>query len=61
MKNVLLSSALLLLLCEATIAQQSEKKPAECPMGFTSKSAPVVEPYTKANTNENWWPNQLNL
>jgi catalase-peroxidase len=61
MKNVLLSTALLLLICEATMAQKSEKKPAECPMGYTSKSAPVVETTLKGKTNENWWPNQLNL
>jgi catalase-peroxidase len=59
MKNLLLIPALLL--CGATNAQKMEKKSGECPMGHTAKSTTVGETTTNAASNENWWPNKLNL
>jgi catalase-peroxidase len=59
MKNLLLIPALLL--CGATNAQKMEKKSGECPMGHTAKSTTVAETTTNAASNENWWPNKLNL
>ncbi len=59
MKNLLLIPALLL--CGATNAQKMEKKSGECPMGHTAKSTKVGETTTNAASNENWWPNKLNL
>jgi hypothetical protein len=59
MKNVLVISALLL--CGATNAQKMEKKSGECPMGHSAKSSTVVGSTTNVASNENWWPNKLNL
>jgi catalase-peroxidase len=54
MKNVFLISALLI--CGATSAQKTEKKSGECPMGHTAPTSNV-----KGTSNEDWWPNKLNL
>ena len=58
MKNFLFISALLL--CGATNAQKTENKSGECPMGHSSKSA-AAETNFNGTSNENWWPNKLNL
>jgi len=52
MKKVLLSS--LLIASSAVIAQESK---GECPMGHGSKEKKTIS----STTNEDWWPNQLNL
>lgn len=54
MKNVFLISTLLI--CGATSAQKTEKKSGECPMGHTAPTSNV-----KGTSNEDWWPNKLNL
>jgi catalase-peroxidase len=44
-------------------AQENEKK-GECPMGHTSSNSTATSSHTvvsKAPTNQDWWPNQLNL
>jgi catalase-peroxidase len=59
MKNVLLIATLLIY--GATNAQKTEKKSGKCPMGHTSTSATVKETTASGATNQNWWPNKLNL
>jgi len=59
MKKLLLIPVLFLF--GATNAQKIEKKSGECPMGHTAKSATVVGSTTNVTSNENWWPNKLNL
>jgi catalase-peroxidase len=44
-------------------AQENEKK-GECPMGHTSSNSTATSSHTvvtKTPTNQDWWPNQLNL
>lgn len=39
----------------------AQEKAAECPMGHGSKNTTSGHSTAKANSNEDWWPNRLNL
>jgi catalase-peroxidase len=44
----------------SAIAQENAKA-GECPMGFGSAKPKTNQANVKAKTNEDWWPNKLNL
>ena len=44
----------------SAIAQENAKS-GECPMGFGSAKPKTNQANIKAKTNEDWWPNKLNL
>jgi catalase-peroxidase len=60
MKKIFLSAAILL-----ALAVYGQEKTGECPMGHgsSSKTPTTVsrEAAMQANSNKDWWPNQLNL
>jgi catalase-peroxidase len=58
MKKTIILSALLTLGLAPSYAQE---KVAECPMGHGSKSLSGAHGSTKSHSNEDWWPNKLNL
>ena len=58
MKKTLILSALLTLGLAPSYAQE---KVAECPMGHGSKNLSGAHGSTKSHSNEDWWPNKLNL
>jgi catalase-peroxidase len=58
MKKTIILSALLTLGLASSYAQE---KAAECPMGHGSKNLSGAHGSTKSHTNEDWWPNKLNL
>jgi catalase-peroxidase len=58
MKKTIILSALLTLGLTSSYAQE---KVAECPMGHGSKNLSGVHGSSKSLSNEDWWPNKLNL
>ncbi|MCF8430007.1 MAG: catalase/peroxidase HPI [Bacteroidia bacterium] len=58
MKKTVFLSALLTL---GAITIYAQEKAAECPMGHGSKNLSGVHGSSKSHSNEDWWPNKLNL
>lgn len=58
MKKLFLLTAILI--CGTTFAQEKSKN-AVCPMGHTTKSTNSSGSISKGSSNEDWWPNKLNL
>ena len=51
----------LALLAGVSAMAQENAKAGECPMGFGSAKPKSNQGNVKAKTNEDWWPNKLNL
>ena len=58
MKKTLFLTALLTL---GAVKIYAQEKAAECPMGHGSKNLSGAQVSTKRISNEDWWPNKLNL
>ena len=58
MKKIVFLSALLTKVVATSFAQE---KVAECPMGHGSKNLSGAHGSAKSHSNEDWWPNKLNL
>ena len=56
-KTVFLTTLLTL----GAISIYAQEKAAECPMGHGSKNLSGAHGSTKSHSNEDWWPNKLNL
>jgi catalase-peroxidase len=58
MKKTIVLAALFTLGSASSYAQE---KVTECPMGHGSKNLSGAHGSTKSHSNEDWWPNRLNL